>query len=233
MMVMKIVDMTGRKYGRLTIIRMDGRDSRGNVTWLARCDHGDTAKRPVFKVVSGMRLREGGVRSCGCLLLESSRANGRKCLRHGMSHHPLYQVWRNMKGRCLDEHRVDYSRYGGRGITICRAWLKSDNFLAWAKHSGYASGLTIERRNNDRGYCPSNCYWAPQKVQVRNRRNTVHVKWRGVLKPVIDHCENAGIRYTVVMDRLNRGWTVDDALSFPPERHRKLYATAGGKLRRK
>jgi len=121
----------------------------------------------------GIKIREGDIQSCGCLVRETSARNGKRFLRHGLSNTPLYLVWRNMKARCLNPNNKDYIRYGGRGITVCDAWMVSDNFFAWAESAGYRSDLTIERADNDLGYNPDNCYWATRRVQQRNRHNTV------------------------------------------------------------
>ena len=211
---MKKVEMKGMKFGRLTVLKEEGRDSRGNVTWLCRCDHGGVG-RPKRLIVSGIKLREGSTRSCRCLLRESSQANGKKFLRHGLSQSPLYQVWRNMKSRCYNLKARDYSYYGARGIAVCESWMTSDNFFEWAFKSGYAEGLTIERKDNDKDYCPENCYWIPMSLQPRNKRNTIYIVYRGKRRGLIECCEETGMKRTVAIDRIKRGWNPDDALLIP------------------
>lgn len=84
----------------------------------------------------------------------------------------IYSCWKNMRKRCLKPHDKDYPRYGGRGITICGEWVENYwNFQEWALSSGYDSNLTIERKDNDKGYSPSNCHWVNMAAQARNKSN--------------------------------------------------------------
>src|SRR4030067_820993 len=76
--------------------------------------------------------------------------------------HPLYSVWYNMKQRCLNPNNKNFMQYGKRGITICSEWLDFNAFELWGINSGYYSGLTIDRVNNNKGYTPSNCQLIPQ-----------------------------------------------------------------------
>lgn len=72
--------------------------------------------------------------------------------------------------RCTNERNPAYKNYGGRGITVCKRWLKFENFLA--DMGLRPRGLTLDRKDNDRGYCKSNCRWTTWSVQQNNRRNT-------------------------------------------------------------
>lgn len=92
---------------------------------------------------------------------------------HGLSLHPLYAVWNSMRNRCNNPKNPGYSRYGGRGITVCAEWDASlTAFMEWAYANGYQEGLTIDRTDNDGNYCPQNCRWVTYLVNLRNRAAT-------------------------------------------------------------
>lgn len=90
---------------------------------------------------------------------------------HGMSKHQLYAVWFSMKARCSNPKNQAWKLYGGRGIGLTKSWLKFEPFRDWALAKGWKPGLTLERRDNNAGYSPSNCYFATWKQQGRNRRD--------------------------------------------------------------
>jgi hypothetical protein len=85
----------------------------------------------------------------------------------------LYVCWINMKQRCLNKNHKDFYRYGGRGITICDEWLDFETFAKWAIHNGYSDELTLDRIDNNSGYCPHNCRWTTMQQQSTNRRKPI------------------------------------------------------------
>lgn len=104
-------------------------------------------------------------------------------LKHGMARTPEYAAWHAMTQRCTDPRNPRYHAYGGRGIRICRRWMKFENFFA--DMGARPQGMTLERKNNDGDYTPSNCIWASYSVQNRNRRiwkqKGAASKYRGVI----------------------------------------------------
>lgn len=92
----------------------------------------------------------------------------------------LYNVWKGMIKRCFDKTYKEFYLYGGRGITISKEWLCEngfDNFYNWAMNNGYKiekqgkrNKFTLDRINNDGNYEPSNCRWADNIMQSRNKR---------------------------------------------------------------
>lgn len=88
---------------------------------------------------------------------------------HGKSRHPLYRVWCAMRDRCYRKTDKRYIRYGGRGITVCKAWLSNfSSFYKWCILNGWQKGLQIDRKKNDGNYSPSNCRFVEQKYNIRN-----------------------------------------------------------------
>ena len=160
-------DLTGRRFGRLTVISRAGSDKQGNAMWLCRCDCGTE------KVVCGYHLRSGVIRSCGCLMREAASQRVRT---HGMCETRLYGVWRAMKRRCYSKKCPQFKNYGGRGISVCPEW-KDDfhSFAIWAKSHGYDENApygacTLDRIDPDKDYEPSNCRFADSFVQANNQR---------------------------------------------------------------
>ncbi len=89
---------------------------------------------------------------------------------HGLSKHPLYSVWLNMKQRCYDAKYDKHNRWGGRGITVCRSWRTNFRaFYKWAIANEWVPALTLDREDNDGNYTPSNCRFVTQQINVNNR----------------------------------------------------------------
>ena len=175
------IDMTGRVIGRLLVIEECGRNSRGQVLWRCRCECGNEI------TVRGDNLRNEHTTSCGCYQREASTT-------HGMHKTRLYSVWQSMlkragatKGASEEVKRA----YQDRGITVCDGWLVFENFRDWSLSHGYSDDLEIDRRDNDKGYCPDNCQWISRRENMNNRRNTIRLE-DGT--PLAMFCSKVGIQ---------------------------------------
>ena len=113
--------------------------------------------------------------------------------------------------RCGDPGNKSYPRYGGRGIAVCERWREFENFLA--DMGRRPPGLSIERVDNDRGYEPGNCRWASRSEPAPNTRVSLKVQVGGRTLPLKTACEEVGLAYSMVWQRINRcGWSVERAL---------------------
>jgi hypothetical protein len=139
---------------------------------------------------------------------------------HGGSHSQLYAIWQNMKTRCSKEYSVDFHRYGARGIRVCDEWQDFATFRTWAEANGFQQGLTIDRRDNDRGYEPENCRWVDRTVQNRNRRNNQRFAFRGEYLMLSEIAERCGISHDLLRIRVKRdGFSIERAISQPKRGH--------------
>jgi len=145
-----------------------------------------------------------------------------------VSKHPAYRVWATMIDRCHNPKRMNFQRYGGRGVRVCKAWRQSSRaFIAWAICNGYQPGLQIDRKNNNRGYNPRNCRFVTLRENQNNRRDTVRLS-DGT--PLADAIRASGLPQGTVYSRLQLGWSPDDAVSIPLVDRHKVFLSDGTAL---
>ena len=126
----------------------------------------------------------------------------------------IRNIWHQMKRRCYNSSADSYKYYGARGIQVCDEWLYDlDAFYYWALDNGYDDHLTIDRIDSNRDYEPENCRWSSMKEQDNNRTNSIFLEHNGVTHTIPEWSEILGIEQYVIRNRLNRGWSIDDALN--------------------
>lgn len=158
--------LQGRKFGRLTVIELQGTNHRRHNMWHCKCECGNEVN------VSATDLITGHTRSCGCLMRETATET---MTTHGKSKERLYTVWQGMIGRCNRPSLKCYKNYGGRGIEVCDEWRDYEAFRQWALENGYDENAprgqcTIDRIDVNGNYEPSNCRWVDAKTQAQNQR---------------------------------------------------------------
>ena len=208
----KFKNLTGLKFGKLTVIELDSSYTKKHKKWFCECDCGN------FTSVFGTNLKQGVTTSCGC---QSSRNNARELVKvnttHGLSRSKIYRIYHTMKNRCYKKSSKPYNDYGGRGIIICNEWLSDfESFRNWAISNSYEEGLTLERIDVNGNYEPSNCKWITQSEQCNNKRTTLYATIKGETKTLKEWSLLSGIKYNTLHTRKRvYGWDDEDLLRKP------------------
>lgn len=206
-------DLTGKRFGRLTCIKIVGRDSQYRRKWLCTCTCGNET------IVIASSLKNGLTKSCGCLGRERrSMVNTTHAHLVGKRTNTprLYSIWRNMKQRCLNPNASKFENYGGRGIQVCEEWLEYASFHNWAINNGYEENLTLDRKECDGNYEPANCRWVSYSAQNSNKRDNRLIEFNGDKKTLMEWSRILGIKYSTLNARLNQYyWTVEKAFNKP------------------
>jgi hypothetical protein len=198
----KLIDLTGQRFGMLTVIERAPNSLKGDIRWLCKCDCDNT------KVVLAYSLTGSETKSCGC---STAKFIGEKVKRHGLVDTSIYHAWGGMKSRCLNPLDEFYDNYGGRGITICTQWMK---FLGFYKDMGasYYDGASIERDDVNGNYEPSNCRWINMSMQSRNRTNVPLYEFKGDKLTLGEISKLTGINWSTLYARVHKfKWPLEDA----------------------
>lgn len=204
----------GQRFARLTVIKeVERRRNKAGVScrwFLCECDcHNVMA-------VSLNSLSTGHTKSCGCLVRDTTiktfttHGHGGKTARTGE-----YRSWATMKTRCYNSNIPQFKYYGGRGIKVCERWINS--FEAFLHDMGpRPAGHTIDRKDNNGDYEPSNCRWLPKAKQARNKRNNHNLTFNGKSQCIEAWADETGITRAAITQRINiLKWPVEAALTLP------------------
>lgn len=190
---MVIENLTGMIFGLLTAISYIG-----DFKWLCQC----SCPKGNTKEVKADHLKEGKVKSCGCLRLPKDT----KCKTQE------YKIWKEMRQRCYNPNRPQYKDYGGRGIRVCERWNDYDNFIS---DMGPRPGpeYSIDRIDVNEDYTPENCRWATKTEQNNNKRNNRLLTYDEKTQTLAEWSKETGIVTDTIDTRLRSGWDIEKALT--------------------
>lgn len=206
----KVLDITGQRFGSLTVERYCG-SCRRNGVWFCRCDCENTRQ------VTTAELNNGRVLACSpCMLASRQKKAIEASVTHGHSIggcSKTYRAWTSMRSRCLNPNNRSYASYGGRGISVCDRWMNS--FEAFLEDMGEApDGLSLDRIDVYGDYYPGNCRWADAITQAVNRRTTRLIEYGGEVKPVSYWAKDLGVSPQAMQYRIEK-YGVEGALRNP------------------
>lgn len=194
--------LEGSKVGRLTVLSYHGTTGKSSL-WNCKCECGNEVVR------SSSNLARDAHQSCGCYV----------AIKHGHtargSMTSEYNSWRAMIARCSNRKNNRYPMYGGRGITVCDQWKTFGGFIAdmgrkpTPRHS-------IDRKNRNGNYEPSNCKWVDGVVQANNKSDNFLISHNGLSLTLAQWSRKTGIGPSTIRARILSGVSPERALTTPP-----------------
>ena len=197
-------DAQGFTFGKLLVVSGCPQSKR---FWICMCKCGVICRRDKYKIVNSKEPY------CGSTAHRADNCR-RRFRTHGLTDHPLYGIWCHIKERCYVETSPAYKNYGARGISVCDEWQASaQSFIQWGLANGYRKGLELERRNNNKGYSPENCYWSTRKQQANNKRSNILIRWKNRMYTLAQAVEQFGrLSYSTAYYRYRAGKSVAEVL---------------------
>lgn len=193
----RIMDLRTKRFGKLVAVTCLGAPDGRFAAWICRCDCGNEVTLTSKNLLWNKRT------CCGC-----SRPPK-------LPKPALYMTWYNMIRRCENPRDPYYHCYGARGISVCERWHDVWKFIADVGPKP-SPEYTLDRIDGTKGYSPDNVRWATPSEQARNKRTTRWITAFGLTKPLIEWTRDLGCGEGVITSRIQRGWTVEDAISTPP-----------------
>lgn len=195
-------DLTGQKFGHLTVIRPAGQGKDKHYLSLVRCDCGNE-----YTVRDSELLRKNARQCCkDCCKPQ---------LKHGQKGSRLYTIWQGMKKRCYTPSNNNYKRYGAKGVMVCDEWKEFIGFYNWAINNGYEDNLTIDRIDYTGDYEPNNCRWADRSTQANNTSTNHYIWYKGEKYTMKQLSDKYNIKYHVLAYRVYAGWDLERAITQP------------------
>ncbi len=198
----------GREFGRLKVISLFRNiDQKNELYYHCECSCGNKDI-----LIRAYCVISGSSKSCGCFLSEE---RGKSSIKHGLTKHPLFNIWNAMMQRCYNSKHKHYKHYGGRGITVCENWHNPKNFID--DMSPRPNNLELDRfPDNNGNYEPENCRWATEKQQMNNFRRNRWIEFNGERRTLTDWARKIGIKENTLIYRLDIvKWSLEKALTTP------------------
>lgn len=204
----------GEKFGELIIVKEleSTNTKRRKRQFLCRCSCGNE-----IPIVLD-NLRSGHTKSCGCIKAKNISDSHKT---HGLSHTRIYAIWNGIIQRCKNENYHNYLKYGKKGIQICSEWLKFENFYNWSINNGYTDKLSIDRKDFNGNYEPSNCRWVDDIAQANNKSNNVKHTYKNFTGTISEICTKFNSNTKLVTSRIYQGFTIEEAIETIKGGHRK------------
>lgn len=135
---------------------------------LFRCSCGNEFETHLYRVV---KQKENYCHTCSTKLIAKKNST------HGLSKHPVFWVWSEIKRRCYNKNCKAYSRYGGKGIKMYEKWINDVqafyNYVTqlpnYDENNIGLNGLSIDRIDAYKGYEPMNLRWVDATMQNINK----------------------------------------------------------------
>lgn len=186
---------------------------------------GQSKRMAMFKCKCGKEfismvdnVKRGLATSCGCV---QKQRNLEACKTHGLTHTSEFNIWNTMLQRCNNKNNKYYNDYGGRGIEVCLRW---HTFINFYNDMGTRpdKSFSLERINNNKGYCKANCKWDTKKNQANNRRNSLNITYNGAMKTLANWARELNMPYNLIRRRIKRnGWSIEEAFTTPLIREKR------------
>lgn len=194
-------DLRGKKFHRFMVLKLSkSKTQDGKPVWVCQCDCG------AMRLVAASSLKSGRHKSCGCITKD-------RLTTHGDTGSREHRAWTALLSRCRNSKLDKYHCYGGRGIGVCKRWRKSyANFLA--DMGRCPPGCSLDRKNVNKDYSPSNCRWATKLEQMNNMRTNAYITVRGRTQTIADWARELGVAYSMLYYRLKDAkWPVEKAFA--------------------
>lgn len=195
---MKLIDLTGQRFGRLTVIKYIGKSK-----WQCKCDCGN-----IVNVCRG-NLRSHGTQSCGCLQKERTSSANNK---HGFGNSKIYKIACSIIQRCTNPNNSAYPNYGGRGVRIYPYWRDNPGaFAKWLLDNGWYDGCDIDKdiKGNPEmpGYFPNTISFVSRVENMNHRRATRYIEYKGEQRSLTEWCKVLNLPYSTISNRYyHRRW---------------------------